>query len=75
MSTVAELLDKHVTLTVESFDRIYVNGYVPKLQTSGQLVGFHPEGKRNLEGGPYDLLPAQPGIGKVIYAAHPQVIL
>ncbi len=40
----------------------------------GHMIGFHPEGKRNLDGGPYDLLPAQPGIGKVIYAAHPQVI-
>ncbi len=40
----------------------------------GHVIGFHPEGKRNLEGGPYDLLPAQPGIGKVIYLARPQVI-
>jgi 1-acyl-sn-glycerol-3-phosphate acyltransferase len=40
----------------------------------GNMIGFHPEGKRNFEGGPYDLLPAQPGIGKVIYAARPQVI-
>ncbi|MFM9903913.1 MAG: lysophospholipid acyltransferase family protein [Pyrinomonadaceae bacterium] len=40
----------------------------------GHMIGFHPEGKRNLVGGPYDLLPAQPGIGKVIYAARPQVI-
>lgn len=40
----------------------------------GHMIGFHPEGKRNLEGGPYDMLPAQPGIGKVIYSAHPQVI-
>ena len=40
----------------------------------GHMIGFHPEGRRNLEGGPYDFLPAQPGIGKVIYAAHPQVI-
>ncbi|QQS33679.1 MAG: 1-acyl-sn-glycerol-3-phosphate acyltransferase [Acidobacteriota bacterium] len=39
-----------------------------------RVIGFHPEGKRNLEGGPYDLLPAQPGIGKVVYAARPQVI-
>lgn len=38
------------------------------------VIGFHPEGKRNLDGGPYDMLPAQPGIGKVIYAARPQVI-
>ena len=40
----------------------------------GHIIGFHPEGKRNREGGPYDMLPAQPGIGKVIYAARPQVI-
>lgn len=38
------------------------------------VIGFHPEGRRNLEGGPYDMLPAQPGIGKIIYAARPQVI-
>lgn len=40
----------------------------------GHMIGFHPEGKRNLTGGPYDFLPAQPGIGKVIYTARPQVI-
>ena len=40
----------------------------------GHVIGFHPEGKRNLHGGAYDLLPAQPGIGKVIYNSHPQVI-
>lgn len=43
-------------------------------QGNGHIVGFHPEGRRNLEGGPYDLLPAQPGIGKIVYAARPQVI-
>lgn len=40
----------------------------------GRVIGFHPEGKRNLDGGPHDLLPAQPGIGKVILNAKPQVI-
>ncbi|MFL6375811.1 MAG: hypothetical protein ACJ73D_14175, partial [Pyrinomonadaceae bacterium] len=38
------------------------------------VIGFHPEGKRNMETGPYEFLPAQPGIGKVLYASHPQVI-
>ena len=47
MNTIAELLDKHVTLTVESFDRIYLNGYVPKLQTSGYLVTFLREHRGN----------------------------
>ena len=40
----------------------------------GTIIGFHPEGKRNLSDDPYNLLPAQPGVGKVIYAAQPQVI-
>ncbi len=40
----------------------------------GRVVGFHPEGKRNLGPDRYEFLPAQPGIGKVIYATHPQVI-
>jgi 1-acyl-sn-glycerol-3-phosphate acyltransferase len=38
------------------------------------VIGFHPEGKRNLNDDPYSFLPAQPGIGKVIYTARPQVI-
>jgi 1-acyl-sn-glycerol-3-phosphate acyltransferase len=38
------------------------------------VIGFHPEGKRNLRGGTYEFLPAQPGIGKVLYASRPQVI-
>ncbi len=40
----------------------------------GHVIGFHPEGKRNLNADPYSLLPAQPGIGKVIMEARPQVI-
>jgi len=38
------------------------------------VIGFHPEGKRNLNDNPYEFLPAQPGIGKVILSAHPQVV-
>lgn len=40
----------------------------------GHIIGFHPEGKRNLNEDPYSFLPAQPGIGKVILNADPQVI-
>lgn len=40
----------------------------------GHVIGFHPEGKRNLNDDPYGFLPAQPGIGKVIMMAQPQVI-
>ena len=40
MPTIAELLKDHTSLVVESFDRLYLNGYVPTLQTPGQLVSF-----------------------------------
>jgi len=40
----------------------------------GHVIGFHPEGKRNLSTDPYNFLPAQPGIGKVVYEAKPQVV-
>lgn len=38
------------------------------------IIGFHPEGKRNLNDNPYSFLPAQPGVGAVIMKAKPQVI-
>jgi len=34
------IIRDRVTLTVDCIDRLYLNGYVPRLQTSGQLVGF-----------------------------------
>jgi len=37
---VAEIIQKHVTLEVESIDRMYLNGYVPSLQTEGGFVYF-----------------------------------
>ena len=40
----------------------------------GNVIGFHPEGTRNKSGDPYSYLRAQPGIGKLIMDAKPQVI-
>jgi 1-acyl-sn-glycerol-3-phosphate acyltransferase len=40
----------------------------------GHVIGFHPEGKRNLSDDPYSLLRAQPGLGKIIKDAVPQVV-
>lgn len=40
MTNINDLLREHVTLTVECMDRIYLNGYIPILQTPGQLVNF-----------------------------------
>ena len=38
--TVNDVLDGHVALDIECLDRIYLNAYVPKLQTSAQVVAF-----------------------------------
>lgn len=41
---------------------------------AGNVIGFHPEGTRNKNADPYTYLPAQPGVGKLIKEAAPQVI-
>jgi 1-acyl-sn-glycerol-3-phosphate acyltransferase len=41
---------------------------------AGHVIGFHPEGTRNQSTDPYSYLRAQPGVGKLIKDAEPQVI-
>jgi hypothetical protein len=38
--TVTDILDGHVVLDLECFDRVYLNGWVHNLQVSGQVVNF-----------------------------------
>jgi hypothetical protein len=40
MATIASLLRERVTLQVNSVDRIFLAGYIPKLQSEGQVVRF-----------------------------------
>lgn len=40
MPNVAELIKDHVTLTVDCVDRLYLNAYVPRLQSAGGVIGF-----------------------------------
>jgi hypothetical protein len=40
MANINDLLRDHVSLEVECIDRLYLNGYVSKLQTGGSLVRF-----------------------------------
>jgi 1-acyl-sn-glycerol-3-phosphate acyltransferase len=40
------------------------------LRAGETLVGIHPEGRRNPGSDPYELLPAQSGVGRLIYAAR-----
>ena len=37
---VAEILTNHVTFELDAIDRMYLNAYVPSLQTGGGLVYF-----------------------------------
>jgi 1-acyl-sn-glycerol-3-phosphate acyltransferase len=41
---------------------------------AGNVIGFHPEGTRNRDSDPYSFLRPQPGIGKLVKEARPQVI-
>ncbi|WP_459328081.1 hypothetical protein [Arthrobacter tecti] len=43
MVNISEVLDGHVALDIQCLDRIYLNGYVPKLQMGGQVVTFMRE--------------------------------
>jgi hypothetical protein len=43
MVNINDVLDGHVVLDVECLDRVYLNGYVPKLQVAGQVVTFLTE--------------------------------
>jgi hypothetical protein len=40
---VNDVLDGHVVLDLQCLDRVYLNGYVPKLQVGGQVLGFLTE--------------------------------
>lgn len=40
----------------------------------GRLIGYHPEGTRNKGDDPYALLPPQPGVGRLMHEARPQVV-
>lgn len=44
------------------------------LQTGGTFVGMHPEGTRGKGSDPYELLPAQSGVGRIIHKSRVPVI-
>lgn len=44
------------------------------LDEPGAVIGMHPEGTRNKDPDPYNLLPAQPGVGQIVLKAKPMVI-
>jgi hypothetical protein len=40
MVTINEVLARHAVLDVECLDRVYLNAYVPILESSAQVVAF-----------------------------------
>lgn len=40
MPNVAEIIKDHVTLEVRCLDRLYLNAYVPRLQSGGGVIDF-----------------------------------
>ena len=44
------------------------------LKKGGAFVGLHPEGTRNKTSDPYNLLPAQSGVGRIIHASRAPVL-
>jgi hypothetical protein len=47
MPNIDSILRNHTTLQVEAIDRIYLNGYLPGLQRSGQLAYFLTAHRKN----------------------------
>lgn len=53
-----------------ALNRASVDEVIRLLQEGGAFVGLHPEGKRNKSDDPYALLPARPGVGRIIQATR-----
>ena len=57
-----------------AFNAYTVDLLVQRLREPRNMVGFHPEGTRSKGGDPYELLPAQPGAGKLLLDARPVAV-
>jgi len=51
-----------------ALNRASVDEVIRLLGEGGAFVGLHPEGKRSQSDDPYTLLPARPGVGRIIQA-------
>jgi len=60
---------KRAALNLASLDEV-----ASLLRRGGFFVGLHPEGTRNKSGDPYSFLPAQGGVGRVVYKAQCPVV-
>ena len=58
-----------------ALNRASVDELVRLLRAGGALVGLHPEGTRNKSDDPYTLLPARPGVGRIIRATQGRAVV
>ncbi len=58
----------------QGFNRWALDRVAAELRRGQVLVGFHPEGRRNKNESPYDPLPAQPGVGKLVMESWPVIV-
>jgi len=56
------------------FNKWALKRVVDELHKGKVLVGYHPEGTRNKNADPYEPLPAQPGVGKLVMDTWPIVV-
>ena len=57
-----------------ALNRSALDGLIDCLREPGTIVGVHPEGRRSLSEDPYELLPAQPGVGEIVLKSTPIVV-
>jgi 1-acyl-sn-glycerol-3-phosphate acyltransferase len=57
-----------------AFNKDAVERIIKMLQEPGMVIGIHPEGTRGKGPDPYEMLPAQPGIGQIALQAKPIVV-
>ncbi len=57
------------------YNRFAIARCAEALSQPGQWIGMHPEGTRNRNADPYELLPAQPGVGKLALIAPGAVLV
>ena len=58
----------------KAFNKYSLSILVDLVRQPGNLIGFHPEGTRNKGPDPYQLLPAQPGVGELALKARPLIL-
>jgi 1-acyl-sn-glycerol-3-phosphate acyltransferase len=58
-----------------ALNRASVDEVIRLLRDGGAFVGLHPEGKRNKTDDPYALLPARPGVGRIIQATRGRAVV